>query len=333
MHRHRPARAAVRRAVLTLLVAVACVFGTVTTASADGDPDTIALPDGFRPEGIASGPGTTVYAGSLADGRVLRIDTRTGRRSTLVPGEEGNVAVGLEYDPIHQRLWVAGGPTGEVRAYDARNGYLLARFEVEDAGFLNDVAATPRAVYVTDSVSGSGATNAQDLVVIPTPRDGRLRDAEPERLTLTGDFTALPTTEEDEPVFNLNGIVAARGGRALLAVQSATGELFRIDPDSGETVAVPVDDGGEEYLLRNGDGLLLRGRTLYAVQNQLDRIAELRLDSDLEEATLRDTLTDRTLDVPTTVALVSGRLYAVNARFGVEDASSADYDIVRVLRR
>ena len=55
--------------------------------------------------------------------------------------------------------------------------------------------------------------------------------------------------------------------RTLLAVQSATGKLFTIDPKTGATKL--IDLGGAT--LPNGDGILLHGRTLYVVQNQLTR--------------------------------------------------------------
>jgi hypothetical protein len=42
------------------------------------------------------------------------------------------------------------------------------------------------------------------------------------------------------------------------------------------------------------------------------------------------TLTDPDFDVPTTIAFQAGRLYAVNARFGITDPESARYDIVKV---
>ncbi len=56
---------------------------------------------------------------------------------------------GIEYDD-YGRLWAAGGTGGEVRVYDSESGELLETYPFE-AGFLNDVAATPDAVYVTDS--------------------------------------------------------------------------------------------------------------------------------------------------------------------------------------
>ncbi len=49
-------------------------------------PSQIALPDGFAPEGIAAGRGTTAYLGSRSDGSILRLDVRTGRTSEVTAG-------------------------------------------------------------------------------------------------------------------------------------------------------------------------------------------------------------------------------------------------------
>ena len=77
-----------------------------------------------------------------------------------------------------------------------------------------------------------------------------------------------------QPGFNLNGIARTPDGEALLVVQSNTGLLFRVDPATGE--ATTVDLGGT--LLSNGDGLLVVGRTLYAVQNAMNRVAVVELN-------------------------------------------------------
>lgn len=57
-------------------------------------PDVIDLPDGLQPEGIAVGGGPVAYAGSLADGDIVRVDLRSGTVTTLVDVDAGP-AVGL----------------------------------------------------------------------------------------------------------------------------------------------------------------------------------------------------------------------------------------------
>lgn len=71
----------------------------------------IPLPDGFQPEGIAVGTGTTFYVGSIPTGAVYRGDLRTGEGEVLVPAQTGRAAIGLKYHERAGLLFVAGGPT------------------------------------------------------------------------------------------------------------------------------------------------------------------------------------------------------------------------------
>jgi sugar lactone lactonase YvrE len=299
---------------------VLLVLGTIlvipATAGASTFPDTIRLPDGWQPEGIASGRGTSLYVGSIPTGAVWKGDARSGRGEVLVEGREGRAAIGIKVDR-RNRLFVAGGPTGMAFVYDARTGEDLASYRLTPEGtaatFVNDVVVTGKGAFFTDSLN-------QQLYVVPFGRNGRLPGQDKVRvLPLTGDLAYTAG-------FNLNGIAAARGGRVLLAVQSNTGLLFRINPRTG--VTRQVDLGGAS--LTNGDGLLLAGRVLFVVRNQLNQIAVVKLGRSLDRGRVVATLTDPDFDVPTTIAFQAGRLYAVNARFGTTDPQPARYDIVKV---
>ena len=81
--------------------------------------------------------------------------------------------------------------------------------------------------------------------------------------------------------------------------------------------------------LEGGDGLLLHGRTLYVVQNRLNKIAVLRLTPDLRRGTLTRTITDPDFDVPTTIDRLGSRIYAVNARFGTATPTDQSYHVVK----
>jgi sugar lactone lactonase YvrE len=302
------------RRVLALLV-LAAVAVLPATAGAATFPDTIRLPDGWQPEGIASGRGTSLYVGSIPTGAVWKGDARTGRGDVLVAGQAGRSAIGIKVDR-RNRLFVAGGATGQAFVYDARTGADLASYQLAPAGaatFVNDVVVTAKAAWFTDS-------RIQQLYALPLGHHGRLpAQSRVRTLPLTGDLVYGEGN-------NLNGIVAARGGRVLLSVQTNTGKLFRIDPRSG--VTREVDLGGASLL--NGDGMLLAGRTLFVVQNRDNKIAVVKLSGSLHRGRVVATLTDPDFDVPTTIAFTAGRLYAVNARFGTTDPQPARYDIVRV---
>ncbi|MCZ4492604.1 MAG: hypothetical protein JWP53_1535, partial [Conexibacter sp.] len=94
--------------------------------------------------------------------------------------------------------------------------------------------------------------------------------------------------------------------------------------------AVQVDLGGTA--LTNGDGLLLRGRTLYVVQNVDNQIAVVRLSEDYTSGSVVTTIKSTGFDVPTTIAELRGELFAVNARFGTTDPQHAAYWVTLVRR-
>jgi hypothetical protein len=311
----------VRRFVVLFIAVLAFVLAPwpATAAPPDNFPDRIDLPNGFFPEGIESGRGTSFFVGSLIDGAILRGDLRTGSSAVLAPGASGRVSVGIAYEAARNRLWVAGGGSGfnagvgDVRVYDASSGELLRTFlPPGPVGALNDVAITRDAVYVTDSF------NAQ-LVKIPLSADGSLPSTNSATLLpVTGDFMQTPP-----PAANLNGIVAKSG--VLVVAQSSTGKLFRVDPDTG--VATKINIGN--VTLGGVDGLELQGRTLYAVRNT-NLVTVVRLGSQLATGTVLGDITDPGLDVPTTATVAAGRLWAVNARFGTGPTPDTKYWITQL---
>ena len=317
-----------RRAALTVLgvTMLALAGGMVSAAgpasAAEGRdlfPQVISLPNGWQPEGIATGKGNSVYSGSRATGAIWKGDLRTGQGDVFVdPPAGGGAALGMKVDN-RNRLFVAGGGTGTASVYDAGSGELLRRYALTAAPtFVNDVVVTRRAAYFTDSMR-------RQLYVLDLGRRGEL-PATARTLPLTGDIQLEPAGG-----FELNGIESA--GRRLIAVHSAQGKLFAIDPRDGDTEAIEVAGGdglgGSDFA--NGDGLLMHGgRTLYVVQNRLNRIAVVRLDRDLGEGRITGYLTDSDFDVPTTIARKGRFLWAVNARFNTPPTPDTEYDIVRV---
>ncbi len=287
--------------------------GTASAApSARPFPDTIALKAGSRPEGIAAGPGTTFFAGSMQNGAVFVGDVRTGERRVLVPGVPDTAARGLQLDRSTGLLWVAGerrNPDGttssRVTAYDSRTGERVARVPVPGTRFLNDVQVGKDAVYVTDSLSAQ-------LVRVTT--DGATL------LDLTGDYA------QPNGGFGLNGIRQLPGGD-LIVTSSSTGDLFRVDPATGRTTLVPVTGGD----LVSGDGLELRGSTLYVVYGSgRDAVSVVELQQGGRSGRLTGTLTDPDLDRPTTAVVLAGSLYAVNGRFSTPPTRTTPYSVVEV---
>jgi sugar lactone lactonase YvrE len=293
-----------RKTIAALVTLLSLTVAAV--AAAQTLPRRLDLPNGWQPEGIAAGAGNQLFVGSLASGAVIRVDARTGRSRVVVAGRRGRAATGLKRSG--NRLFVSGAGTGRAWVYDSRTGRQLKAYQLAPNGqdtFVNDVVVTGQGAYFTDS-----RRNALYLV----PRD--LSDAR--EIALTG----IPLHAGN----NLNGIVATGDGRTLIAVQTNAGRLWRIDPATGRATA--IDLGGAS--VANGDGLLLRGRTLYVVRNQNNRIAVVRLSADLASGRVTRTITSGQFDVPTTVARIGGRLYAVNARFGTTPTARTRYWITRV---
>lgn len=299
---------------VSLAVSVlACVLAAaVGAASAGGDdhrgdrgpkPTTYVIPGAqVFPEGIARTPhGRAFFVGSTTDGTIFRGDVRSGEmRSFAAAGADGRTtATGMKVAG-HRRLVVAGGGTGKVFVLSARDGSTLAALDTAPGGtptFLNDVAlAGRRTAYVTDSQRpilfrvnlGTGAPTIEPFI----------------------DFTG--TAFAYQTGFNANGIAAAKHGRILLIIQSNTGRLFRIDTRSKQVER--VDLAGTA--LTNGDGLVLRGRTLFVVRNQQELIVPVKLSRDLRRGrVVGDGFTSEALRFPTTAAFDGDRLLVVNSQF------------------
>ena len=307
-----------RRALFTLLVIALSLIGS---AAAVPFPDVISLPDGFQPEGIATGKGTTFYVGSIPTGAVYRGDLMTGEGQVLVPVQEGRAAIGLKYDDRTGYLFVAGGTTGFAYIYDGETGATIAAIPLETSlspNFINDVVITKDAAYFTNSFQPF-------IYKVPLEKNGQLpTPSESIAIPLGGEYLFSSGTG----VFNANGIAATPDGKTLIIVNSTEGALYQVDPETG--FATRIDLGGDN--VQRGDGILLQGKTLYVVQNAFNQIAVVELSPDLGSGTIVEIITDTDFDVPTTIAKFGNSLYAVNARFGTPATPDTEYQVVRVPR-
>jgi hypothetical protein len=272
-------------------------------------PEILALPDGFQPEGIAIGSRAYAYFGSRADGDILRVSLVTGDGAVISEGP-GTPSLGLKIDD-RGRLFVAGGSGGDARVIDVRGGAVLKSYPLQDVpSFINDVVLTGGAAWYTDS------TNPV-LFKLPLGRHGKLPGAAV-RVPLTGDIAYVAGN-------NANGISATPDGRGLIVVQSNTGKLFRT---SYAGVTTEIDLGGEN--VANGDGLWLRGRNLYVVQNRLNTITKIKLTRDASAGKVVSRTVDPAFDVPTTIAAFGKRFYLPNARFTTPATPTTPYNAVSV---
>lgn len=302
------------RLLRTLMLALALSTGAIAPVTAASPyPDVIPLPGGYFPEGIAAGDGHIAYVGSLVDGAVRTVDLRTGETEELVVGAPGRLAVGMNYDRSTGSLFVAGGPDGNAYIYDGKTGETVAVVNLVPFGFVNDVFVTNDAAYFTNSFF-------PEIYALPLEPNGAIAGPA-QTIALSGDFQFAPGR------FNANGIVATESGDTLIVVNSFFGEIYTVDPATG--VATAIDLGGTAV---NGDGLVLIGRTLYAVEGSKNQITAIELAPDLSAGTVVGGITSPAFAVPTTAARFGASLYAVNAKFGTPPLPTTPYEIVRVER-
>src|SRR5919199_5428508 len=305
--------------VLTSLMMLTALLASapVGVAAAKPFPGVIDLPNGWLPEGIVTGRGPVIYSGSRANGAIYAANLRTGKGKILVPGAAGRVAVGLSFDARTNYIFAAGGNTGKGYVYDADTGALVREYTLTAPGtFVNDVIVTRNAAYFTDS-------RLPQFYRVPLGPGGEpAAPGSVQTIRLSGAWQQVPN------VNNANGIEATRNGKALIIVNSSTGALFHVNPRTG--VATQIDLGGDSVV--QGDGLLLRGHTLYVVRNLSNEIAVVKLAPDLSTGTIVERIRQANFDVPTTLARFGNALYAVNARFTTPPTPATPYSIVRVER-
>ena len=273
-----------------------------------GDPTSYVVPgDRTHPEGITREPGTErFYVTATTDGTIFKGTLRSPRITVFArPGIDGRTtAAGLRADG-RGNLVVAGAQTGTVFVLSTRDGSTKKVLPTGEGGFLNDVAISRGYAYITDS----------RRPVLYRVRVGRDRIGEIE------EFRRFENTayayDLDPGVFNANGIVIDRSGRFAIIADSGTGKLFRIDLRTKKVSEVRLTGGGP---LTNGDGMLLRGRTLYVTRYLEELIHAVRLSPDGRRGRIGAPVTGPQLRTPTTIAFGRDRLLAVNSQIAERSA-------------
>lgn len=301
------------------LVAVVLTVGAVSllgpVAVAKPVPEKIVLPGATSAEGIARGEGSTFYAGDLFAGDIFKGDVREGTAELFIDvPEDERQAVGMTFDRSTDLLYVAGGFTGQAYVYDTETASTVATYQFaapESGPIINDVTLTDE---------GAWFTNTTAPVLYFVPFDGEPDDFE--TLELSG--PAADTSKD----FNNNGIVATNDDATLIVAHSGNGELYTVDPDSGESALI------EGVSVPNVDGIVLQGLTLWAVQNFSNQISRVRLNGDLSSGTVDHVITSDLFQVPATAALFGSWLAVVNAKFDTGFPPTAEeYEVVFVRAR
>lgn len=294
---------------LCLAAAVLSLTGIAfaPSAAAGEFPSVIVLPGATSAEGVATGEGTTFYAGDFFTGDIYRGDLRSGHVELFIDAPNGRMAVGLKADIRRGLLFVAGGFTGQAYIYDLETGADLATFQL--GVLVNDVTITRDAAWFTDSA-------LPHLYRIPIAPGGSAQT-----IVVSGPAAQMYGFP------NLNGIAATPDGRALIVSHSGLGALFTIDPTTGASRHITG------ISLPTVDGILLHAGRLYATQ-VLGQIAEIRLSPDLSTGTFETALTSPDFQSPTTVAAFGDRLVTVNGKFDTGIPPTADeYEVVIVRKQ
>jgi sugar lactone lactonase YvrE len=299
--------------VAALLGLLGIVMNTGAAAAQSQRDEAYDLPEaGVFLEGIGVDQPRGVFYVSATnrDGTIYRGELGQQQLDVWVGPRAGDNGRGIDVDDAG-RVYVAGGPSAEVRVFDAA-GTLLAELPTGEAGsFLNDIwVGKDGAAYVTDS---------------SLPRIWRVTQQGGEWvIELWRDVSDTITYTPSLADFDLGGLVGTPDGRYLLTTQGTTGQLWRIDLATKSIIQVGLDGS----LLVNADGIVLQGHDLYVVQNFSRQITKLRLSGDWSGGEVRDVLptpADRTF---TTAKIARGQLLVVDSKFGFPPAAAVAEDRV-----
>src|ERR1043165_5222973 len=105
---------------------------------------------------------------------------------------------------------------------------------------------------------------------------------------------------------NLNGIAATPDGKTLIVSHSALGAILTVDPTTGVSKLI------SGAVVPAVDGIILDGARVYAVQVDLNQIAQIDLSPDLSSGTITAVISSPDFEAPTTAARFGDRLVAVN---------------------
>jgi len=263
-------------------------------------------------EGVGYDPQReTIYVSGVNDGgRIYRGRVGEPALEVWLPGgvDGRTTARGIDVDGMG-RVFIAGGPSGRLWVVSP-DGATLAALAAPAGTFFNDVAVgQDGAAYFTDSNQ---------------PRIWRVAQGTGGVWQATLWLDAAASVPVVLPGFNLGGIVATPDGRHLLVAQGTTGRLWRVDLATREIV--PVDLDGASIV--NADGIVLRGRTLWVVQNFARRITELALAGDWSSARVVSTTPTPANRTFTTAKIAKGRLMVVDSQFGFTPPFAAENRVV-----
>jgi hypothetical protein len=308
------------RKILALPVAATMlVLGLAAPAAAESPTRMIVLPGATSAEALATGGGSTFYAGDLFRGTIYKGDIRRGTAKVFIRVPAGTTSVGMASDVRHHLLFVAGakgsnetqGGQGKAYVYDTRTRALVASYNlgVPNTTFINGVTLTPFGAWFSDSLQPT-------LYFVPVVSGvpGRLRT-----LKLSGPAAGKPGE------FAINDIAATPSGRTLLVAPDSLGKLCTINPVTGVSKVVAGVN------VPDSDGIVLDGRQLWVTQTTHNQISRWRLNDDLTKGALEKDITDPLFRVPLTAVKYGNHLAVVNSHLDTGyPPTSKSYEVLVV---
>jgi sugar lactone lactonase YvrE len=282
----------------TMLAALLSLVGATVSVAWGGTGTSVPGTAGF-PESIVIAPRShTYFVSSFTTGAVFSGTVGGPAHLFLAPGADGRTsATGLWVDR-HSRLLVLTGTGNTLQVFTTSSARLQASFGtgVRTGSNLNDLAVTRAGdIYITD---------------FATPRIYRVTAGEIARGRGRIDAWLTPPAKIVPPLAdgNLNGIVVSADDRYLLVGQTGNGALYRVDVATRQLRRIRLRGPA----LTGSDGMLLSGHTLYVACHD-NRVVVLALDHAYTRARTIRTITDPTLDFPTSIAAAGNRLLVTNA--------------------
>lgn len=278
------------------------------------------------PEGVVYDKKSgTFLVTSLTEGMVSRVD-RTGKITPFIIDKQLISAVGIELDRERNRVIVCNSDPGPgkrtntitqgklagIGIYDADTGKKIKYIElskgIPGGHFANAIAiASDGSIYITDSFSPI-------IYKVDTNYNVKIF------------FTDKSLTGEG---FNLNGIVRHPDGYLLVAKYN-DGTLYKIPEKNPETYTkVKISS-----LFKGADGIVQLNARKIALISNVDPVQVTILVSkdDWKSAEIIKKYNNPEFDFPTTGALVSGKLFVLNAKLGKLFSGKRDITQFEIIR-
>jgi Cu-Zn family superoxide dismutase len=286
------------------LVGVAIVAAPAAAATSSTVPAAATFP-----ESVTIQPGTSnVFVSSFFTGAIVRGEIGGPAKPFLPAGGDGRTSASGIHADAHGHLLVLAPRVGRLQTYDIADGRLLRTLAVEGPSDLNDLAITKSGdAYLTDF--GTPAIYKITARQLARKHGTITRWLSPRR-------SVVPKLATGG---NLNGIAASADGRHLVVDQTGNGALYRVDISRRTMTRIRVTGGS----LTGCDGLVLRGRTLY-VATHGNAVLQLALNRALSAGRVTRTITDPTLNVPTSLAAAGHDLLVSN---GSKAETATDYTL------